>query len=57
MIMQENYIQAPYIVQPITIYKEKVKRLRRVKRNDVPPDYRKDKWTWLKTIIFGPKQI
>ena len=38
-----NYIQAPYRPQPITIHKQKVKRIKRVKRNEVPQAYRKNR--------------
>ena len=57
MTMQENYIKAPYITQPITIHKDKVPRFRRVNKNHVPPEYRKGKWDWIKALIFGPKKI
>jgi hypothetical protein len=55
--MEENYIKAPYITQPITIHKGKVPRFRRASKRDVPPDYRKGKYDWLKNLIFGPKHI
>ena len=38
-----DYIQAPYNPQPITIHKQKVKRIKRVKRNEVPQAYRKNR--------------
>ena len=36
-----NYIYAPYTTQPLTYHKGKVKRIKHVKRNEVPEFYRK----------------
>jgi len=38
-----NYIQAPYRPQPITVHKQKVRRIKRVKKHEVPQMYRKNK--------------
>ena len=35
------YAYAPYTAQPLTYHKGKVKRIKRVKRNEVPEFYRK----------------
>ena len=42
--MQTNYIHATYTPQPITYHNGKVKRIKRVKRRDVPELYRKDRF-------------
>lgn len=49
--MQQNYIYAPYTPQPITIHEEKVKRIKRVKRKDVPQAYRKNRFAKLKSAM------
>lgn len=41
MCNASNYTYAPYTAQPITYHKEKVKRIKRVKRSEVPEFYRK----------------
>ena len=49
--MQQHYIQAPYEQKPIAYHKGKVKRTKRAKKKDVPPDYRKVKWKLIKSIV------
>ena len=49
--MQQNYIYAPYTPQPITIHKEKVKRIKRAKRNEVPKQYRKNRLAAIRSAI------
>ena len=46
-----NYIYAPYETQPITYYKGKVKRIKHVRKNDVPQAYRKTKRKPLQTLF------
>lgn len=41
------YIQAPRPMQPITIHKGKVPRVKRAKREEVPEFYRKKRFVYL----------
>lgn len=51
MDIRVDYIYAPYHTQPITIHKQKVKRIKRVKRNEVPQEYRKNKLATIKRSL------
>ena len=54
MDIRVDYIQAPYTPQPVTTNKQKVKRVKHVKRNEVPQAYRKNR---LATIKRGFSEI
>ena len=42
--MQDNYIQAPHSMCPITIHKGKAPKTKKAKWHEVPPDYRKKRF-------------
>ena len=46
-----NYIQAPYEPVPITYIKCKAPRIKRAKRSEAPPMYRKNKLKQFITFI------
>lgn len=50
--MQEYYIQAPFITETKPATKCKVQRIRCAKRDEVPPDYRKDRIKKLKEELL-----
>ena len=54
--MQEYYIKAPYIQGTVTVIKCKAPRHKRAKRNEVPVEYRKQRFKELKDLLFDAKQ-
>lgn len=50
--MQACYIYAPYETQPIEYHKGKVKRIKRVKKRDVPESYRKNRRTKIRHVLY-----
>lgn len=49
--MNQNYIQAPLEYSAPTYHKGKIKRVKRVKRSEVPQEYRKSCIAKIKSIL------
>lgn len=49
--MKSCYVYALYTPEPITYHKGKVKRIKRVKRSEVPEAYRKNRIAKLKSTM------